>query len=174
MAERGRKQSIIVQSGLRQKVIGILLIMVLFGIAGMCLWMSSIEVYIPPEFEGNAITGVPKPDEHFRYGTVETDYGFAFSMATNVYQQEDGSVFVYFTNYEDNNVNMMCEIVNEENGETYYKSGVITPGQYIEKLVPVMEFPNEAFDARIMIYSFEEGTWYSGGTVEIAATVQAW
>ena len=64
--------------------------------------------------------------------------------------------------------------VTEENGETYYKSDVIVPGQYIEKLAPVKKFSNEAFDAQIMIYSFEEGTWYSGGTVEIAATVQAW
>lgn len=174
MTEHIRKQSMIVHSGLKQKVICILLIIALFGIAGICLWISGKEFYIPPEFEVNVTEGIPKPDEHFMYGTLETEYGFTFSMATNVYQQEDGSVYVYFTNYEDNAVNMMCEILNEENGETYYKSGVITPGQYIEKLAPIKGFSNEAFDARIMIYSFEEGTWYSGGTVEIAATVQAW
>ena len=39
-------------------------------------------------------------------------------MATNVYQQEDQSLYVYFTNYEENNVNMMCEILNKETGET--------------------------------------------------------
>lgn len=172
--QKTRKQSIKVHSGLRQKVIWILLIVVLLGIAGICYWISKEGVYIPPKFEKNVLEGIPKPDAHFMYGTIETDYGFTFSMATNIYQQEDGSVFVYFTNYEDNNVSMMCEIVNEETGETYYKSGVITPGQYMEKLLPVKEFPNEAFNAQIMIYSFEEGTWYSGGTVEIAATVQAW
>ena len=174
MAAKIRKQSIIVQSSLRQKILFILLILVLFGIAGICLWISDSGVYVPPEFEINAMNGTPLPDEHFMYGTIETDYGFAFSMSTNLYQQEDGSVYVYFTNDDDNNVNMMCEVINEENGKTYYKSGVITPGQYIEKLAPSMKFPNEAFAAKIMIYSFEEGTWYSAGTVEISATVQAW
>ena len=174
MAEQVRKQSLVVKSTLRQKVICILLVAVLLGISGICFWIFKEDVYVPPNFEKNKMEGIPEPDEHFMYGTIETDYGYTFSMATNVYQQEDGSVFVYFTNYEDNNVNMMCEIVNEENGETYYKSGVIVPGQYIEKLAPVKKFSNEAFDAQIMIYSFEEGTWYSGGTVEIAATVQAW
>lgn len=174
MAEQVRKQSLVVKSSLRQKAICILLVVVLLGIAGICYWISKEDIYVPPKFEKNVMVGIPEPDAHFMYGTIETDYGFTFSMATNIYQQEDGSIYVYFTNCEDNNVNMMCEIVNEENGQTYYKSSVITPGQYIEKLVPVKEFPNEAFDAQIMIYSFEEGTWYSGGTVEIAATVQAW
>lgn len=174
MTEKVRKQSIIVQSSFRHKVTGILLIIGLFAISGICLWISKSDIYVPPEFERTAMSGVPKTDEHFMYGTVETDYGFTFSMATNLYQQEDGSVYVYLTNYEDNDVNMMCEIINESTGESYYRSGVITPGQYIEKLAPIREFSNEAFGAQIMIYTFEEGTWYSGGTVEIAATVQAW
>lgn len=174
MTEKIRKQSMIVQSGLRQKVIWILLILGLFCIAGIGYLISQKGIYIPPEFEKNASVGIPQPDEHFMFGTIETDYGFKFSMATNVYQQEDQSLYVYFTNYEENNVNMMCEILNKETGETCYRSGVITPGQYIEKLAPVTEFPNEAFEAVIMVYTFEEGTWYSGGTVEISATVQAW
>lgn len=174
MAEKIRKQSVVVQSGLRKKVVGILLLLGLFSIAGICLWITERGIYVPPEFEKNVIEGVPKPEEHFMYGTLETEYGYRFSMATNIYQQEDRSAYVYLTNYEENNVKMMCEIRNQETGEICYKSGVILPGQYVEKLVPVTEFPNEAFDAMIMIYAFEEESWYSAGTVEIAATVQAW
>ena len=174
MTENVRKQSVVVQSSLREKVICILLMIGLFSIAGIGFYITEKGIYVPPEFEKNVIEGVPEPDDHFMYGTMETDYGYRFSMATNIYQQEDGSAYVYFTNYEDNNVKMMCEIQKEETGETCYKSGVILPGQYVEKLLPVTEFPNEAFDAKIMIYSFEEGSWYSAGTVEIAAIVQAW
>lgn len=174
MTKEIRKQSVVVQSSLRKKVIGILLIIGFLGIAGIFLWITERGIYVPPEFEKNAMEGVPKPEEHFMYGTLETEYGYLVSMATNIYQQEDGSAYVYLTNYEENNVKMMCEIQNQHTGEICYKSGVILPGQYIEKLVPVTEFPNEAFDATIMIYAFEEGTWYSAGTVEIAATVQAW
>ena len=174
MAENVRKQSVVVQSSLRKKVICILLVLGLFCIAGICFYMAERGIYVPPEFEKNATEGVPKPDKHFMYATLETEYGYRFSMATNIYQQEDRSAYVYLTNYEENDVKMMCEIRKEETGETYYKSGVILPGQYIEKLLPVTEFPNEAFDATIIIYSFEEGNWYSAGTVEIAAIVQAW
>lgn len=174
MTENVRKQSVVVQSSLRKKVICILLIFGLFSIAGICFYMTERGIYVPPQFEKNAIEGVPKPEEHFMYATLETKYGYRFSMATNIYQQADGSVYVYLTNYEENDVKMMCEIRKEETGETCYKSGVILPGQYVEKLLPVTDFPNEAFDATIMIYSFEEGNWHSAGTVEIGAIVQAW
>lgn len=174
MTEQVRKQSVIVKSAVRRNVRYLLLMASLFAITAICFWLSGREFYTPPEFEKNAFTGIPKVDEHFMYGTVATEYGFQFSMATNVYQQEDQSAYVYFTNYEANAVNMMCEIRNAQTGQTCYKSGVITPGQYIEKLFPVTEFPNEAFDAQIMIYTFEEGSWHSGGTVEISAIVQAW
>ena len=142
--------------------------------AGIGFYITEKGIYVPPEFEKNVTEGVPNPDDHFMYGTLETDYGYRFSMATNIYQQQDGSTYVYLTNYEENDVKIMCEILNQDTGETCYRSGVILPGKYVEKLFPVMEIPNEAFDATIMIYAFEEGTWYSAGTVEIAATVQAW
>ena len=94
MEEQVRKQSLIVKSSLRQKVICILLIVMLFGIAGIYYLISKEGVYVPPKFEKNVMVGIPQPDAHFMYGTIETDYGFTFSMATNVYQQEDGSVIV--------------------------------------------------------------------------------
>lgn len=174
MTEPVRKQSFVVKSEVRRNAKYLLLVTVLFAVAVICFWASRQEFYTPPEFEKNPSVGIPEVDEHFMYGTVETEYGFRFSMATNVYQQADQSAYVYFTNYEENAVNMMCEIRNAENGQICYRSGVITPGQYIEKLFPVTEFPNEAFEANIMIYTFEEGSWHSGGTVEISATVQAW
>jgi hypothetical protein len=88
--------------------------------------------------------------------------------------QEDGSLFVYFTNVEENDVRMMCEIVQEGTEITLYKSGVLNPGEYVEKLDPVTEIENEKKDIIIRIYAFEEENWYSAGTVEITSLLQPW
>ena len=84
-----------------------------------------------------------------------------------MYQQEDGSLLVYFTNPQSSDANLMCEIQNE-NGETIYKSGVIRPGEYIERLEPLAELSDEAIKIELYVYAFEPDTWYSKGTINLS------
>ena len=95
-------------------------------------------------------------------------------MASNLYQQEDGSLKVYFTNPEANRVKLMVEIFETETEQSLYRSGVILPGEYIEKLEKNSEFSNEQKEITVKIYAFEENTWYSAGHIEISGLLQPW
>ena len=81
-----------------------------------------------------------------------------------MYQQEDGSLIIYLTNPETNDVNILCEIKDEE-GNVIYKSGVIQPGEYLESLYPLQELVNQAMPIEINIYGYEKESWYSRGTI---------
>lgn len=130
--------------------------------------------YTPPPFESNAAEGVPKPEDSFGYGTIEHENSFAFAAAGSIYQQEDGSVILYFTNPEESQSLMMCEIVEKENGNTLYRTGLLKPGEYVERVKPLEKIPNEAIDVEMKVYAFEEATFYSKGAVTLGNTLQAW
>ena len=174
MEGTGRKQPTKLQSGKKQNALIVaLLVGLVLLIAGVC-YVASRMTYVPPEYEVNAGKGVPSPEESFMYGGIETQYGFSFAMASNLYQQEDGSIKVYFTNPEENRVKLMVEIFETETEQSLYRSGVILPGEYIEKLEKNSEFSNEQKEITVKIYAFEENTWYSAGHIEISGLLQPW
>ena len=174
MSQVKRKQYKSVKSGKKRSVLYVLILVIVAIISCGMFYIAENVSYKPPKAEENALAGLPEPKESFMFSTIETDYGFSINMAANLYMQEDGSLLVYFTNVEENDVRMMCEIVQEGTEITLYKSGVLNPGEYVEKLDPVTEIENEKKDIIIRIYAFEEENWYSAGTVEIGSLLQPW
>lgn len=174
MNQKVRRQNFRCRTGTDKRILGC----IIFALCVACVigvtWFSHNIPYTPPEYEVSAIVGEPNPTEDFLYGGMDTAYNFRVQMATNLYQQENGSVKVFFTNVEENDVNLMCEIIDEETEKTLYKSGVVRPGEYVESLEPVEKFSNEAKDIMIKIYAFEPEDWYSAGTIEIGSVLQAW
>lgn len=127
--------------------------------------------YTPPSFEPTAVAGVPTPPENMGYGEISAEGGFAFSIAGTMYQQEDGSLLIYFTNPQYSEANLQCEIMNE-NGDILYKSGVLRPGEYVERLQPQTELKNEATKIELNVYAFAPDTWYSKGTINLQNVLQ--
>lgn len=142
-------------------------------IAGIVIWKNCFA-YVPPARETNARMGTPTPDEHYLYSRLNTDFGYQVMLAANLYRQEDGSLNIYFTNTDANEVLLLCEIVAEDSGDTLYKSGLLKPGEYVESLSPCMDFPNEATKVLVKIYAFEPKTFYSAGSTVLNVTLQAW
>jgi hypothetical protein len=142
--------------------------------AAVFLLLRSNKGYTPPKFDSSAQAGVPSPDESFYYDTLSTDFGYQFSFAANLYQQEDRSVKVYFTNPAKNSVNLMCEISSDATGKVLYQSGVIRPGEYVESLSPKGRFANEKMDITLTVYAFEPDTWHSAGTSTVTTVLQPW
>ena len=187
MSQVKRKQYKSVKSGKKRSVLYVLILVIVAIISCGMFYIAENISYKPPKAEENALAGLPEPKESFMFSTIETDYGFSINMAANLYMQEDGALFVYFTNVEENDVRMMCEIVQEGTETTLYKTGILNPGEYVEKLDPVIvvgnttrlnnpvtEIENEKKDIIIRIYAFEEENWYSAGTVEITSLLQPW
>lgn len=129
------------------------------------------EPFVPPAFEAEAQQGVPAPEDSLQYGSVSAPTGFSIGLCGTMYQQQDGSLVLYLTNPEANSTNIRCEIKNEA-GELLYECGVLRPGEYMERLLPVTEIPNEAMKIRLFVYGYEPDSWYSCGTIELENTLQ--
>ena len=166
-----RKQTTHVRTGMGKKIGAIAAgaaLLVLFAVTGYRLFHP---VYVPPAFESSATSGVPVPPENMGYGEISAPGGFSFSVAGTMYQQEDGSLLIYLTNPQDSEVNLMCEITDRA-ARIIYKSGVLRPGEYVERLRPAEQIPNEATEIAMNVYAFEPDTWYSKGTISLNNILQ--
>lgn len=171
-----RRQPTKVQTG-RGKQFGIFLasssIIVFIIIIGinMLQGRSSKAEFIAPPFDVNALAGEPSPENNFANSPVKAYENFKFMIDSVLYQQEDGSLYVHFTNPEDTEIWMMVEVVDAENN-IIYKSGIVKNGQYIEKLEPIIDIRNEAINITINIYGYEPETYYSMGLVQLTTVLQ--
>jgi hypothetical protein len=143
------------------------------GTIAITAYASRTIPYEPPPFEQGAVIGVPVPPDNMSYNPISANGGYSFSMAANLYQQENGDLCLYFTNPEDSGVWMMCEVLSDAYG-TMYQSGVLRPGEYVERLSKVSDFPNEPIEIEIRVYGFEPDTYQSKGTVYLKTILQPW
>jgi len=132
--------------------------------------ISNQASFTPPTFEPGAAVGVPQPPEILRYTRIDAG-SFTFMIAGVLRQQEDGSLRIYFTNPEENDVYLMCEIFDAD-GEMIYRSGMLRPGEYVASLSPITIPGNEAVDIRINIYALEPEVFFSAGTVALGNILQ--
>lgn len=138
------------------------------------IWCKGIfgePAFVPPEWEQSAQTGVPKPEKKMNYESITAPTGFSVSLCGTMYQQEDGSLLIYLTNPESNDANIQCR-VQDADGTLLYQSGVLRPGEYLERMELLTEIPNEAIPLKIEIYGFEKDTWYSKGTITLDNVLQ--
>ena len=129
--------------------------------------------YVPPIHDKSALTGVPDVDKDYMYGSVETDYGYVIQMASNLYQQQNGDVNLYFTNPISNKVLLRCEIIDKEKDRTLYNTGYIKPGEYI-KSVNNSSVDNKSYDVVVKVYAYTDESFTSEGTTELSLKLQPW
>ena len=126
--------------------------------------------YTPPPFESRAVVGVPHPPEMLKHTRIDAG-SFAFKIAGVLQQQEDGSLQIYLTNPEENEVYLMCEILTSD-GEAIYRSGLLRPGEYVVSLPPIAVLGDDSMDVRINIYALERDFFFSAGTVTLRNILQ--
>lgn len=168
-----REQPTEVTTGFRKRRVLIFAVVIITVIlAAAVLFVALYQPsYKPPPFETNAVEGKPKPPESFGYSILKAAGSFSFGLVGVMYQQEDGSLRVYFTNPEENEAYLMCEVVSFD-GNTLYKSGLLRPGEYIVSLDPVRKLDNEAVNIVIKIYALDLEHYYSIGTVTLDNILQ--
>ena len=128
--------------------------------------------YSPPSHDFAAITGVPVPDEGMLYGQMASEYGYSIAMAANLYQQENGDVYVYFTNPEINEVKLRLEIIDKKTQNVLYQTGYIEPGEYIEK-INNRSVANRQYDITAKVMAYEDD-FTSAGVTELELMLQPW
>ena len=129
--------------------------------------------YTPPSHDKNAVSGVPSVAQEYLYGSVTTDYGYIIQMASNLYQQQNGEVNIYFTNPISNSVLLRCEIIDKDTGERLYNTGYIRPGEYITS-VNNSSVGNKKYAVIVKVYAYTDESFTSEGTTELSLMLQPW
>ena len=168
-----RKQPTRVITGAARKYIIISAFVLLAGISAVSVIFAALyePPYIAPPFEPAAVRGVPNPPDNMRYSDINAAGRFTFWLAGTAYQQADGSLYLYLTNPEENEVYLMCR-VTDKNGAELYRSGLLRPGEYVERLELLKKLENEALDIKIYIYALDPDNFYSVGTVTLDNILQ--
>lgn len=155
----------------RAAATGILALTVMLLTAGIYLYLYEVP-YQPPPFELSAVTGVPDVPDNLRYGELNAAGRFTFSIAATMYQEADGAVKLFLTNHESNETYIMCEVVCIESGRTIYRSGLLRPGEYVERLHPLRRLRNEAMRVEVYVYALALEDFLSVGQVTLENTLQ--
>ena len=169
-----RRQTVHSSMGRNKRIAGgILFGLLLIACVAVIVMTLGIR-YEPPALEESAKTGVPVVDEGYLYMTLESNFGYAFQLAANLYRQEDGSVNIYLTNPAESPVHLLCEILDADTKEVYYKSGRLEPGTYVENLPPLIDFENKMHEIDVLVYAFETEDFTSAGTTTMRMVLRPW
>ena len=168
-----RKQPTRVRTGAtRAKVLLSAAILLTIALAGAVALAARYQPpYKPPQFELSAASGMPAPPEGYDYVEIDAMGSFTFGLAGVLYQQEDGSLRIYFTNLKENESYLMCEVVDTAD-ETLYKSGLLRPDEHVVSLYPVKSLENKAINIEVKIRALDPEQFYSIGTVTLDNVLQ--
>ena len=128
-------------------------------------------VFIPPEFDANAIDGAPEIPKEYKYGELSQEkLPFKAGLCGESFM-ENGSIVLYFTNPSDNNAWLKLRITDDQ-GTVIGESGLIKPGQYLRSVKLSKEITEDT-TVSVKIMSYEPDTYNSLGAVPMKITVKA-
>lgn len=133
--------------------------------------INTITEFVPPEFDANAVEGIPDVPEKYGWSEIYQD-GMNFRVSINkkiINTKNQADVYLY--NNEDNNVWLKLRILDEE-GDIIGESGLIKSGEYI-KTVTLTESVYDGQKVKLKIMSYQPETYYSEGSIILNTNIQS-
>lgn len=148
-------------------LVGVFVIMLTAMMVALCV--PKTAEFIPPDFDSNALSGVPTVDESMGYTELYQD-GMAYRVSVCGVPTVDGNeLTVYFTNTEGNEKNLKLRVL-DESGEILGETGLIKPGEYVKSVT--LKKPIDAREnIKLKIMGYEPETYESAGSVSLNVTV---
>lgn len=124
---------------------------------------QSDQPFQPPDFDGNACRGEPQVPPELGWCELDAQV-YRVSVCGNLIPQGN-SVDIWLTNPEENDVWLKLRVL-DINGEILGETGLITPGQYIQRVF--LDFVPETDTPVILkIMAYEPETYYSAGSISL-------
>ena len=123
--------------------------------------------FTPPPFEQNAMAGIPKVPQEAGYAQADAE-AFQFAAAGNL-QTQDGSVDVWLTNPEGNDIWLKARIL-DKNGQVLGESGLVKEGEYVQTIL-LDTVPEHSTEVSLKIMAYEPQTYYSAGAAVLKTTL---
>ena len=148
-----------------KKILVVLSIFSIISIISVIVLFFNVKknkVFMPPEIEQTAITGVPSVDEDYKYSSLDVKDGYSVGLAGHP-RIVDQKLYLYFTSLKSNDVLIKLKVFykNKEVGST----GLIEPGKYIETI----QLKDGHYSGKLIlkIMGYEKDTYQSAGAVDL-------
>ena len=147
-------------------VLGILVILEVVFVAALLMgWRPGGQKnsFTPPAFDPAAVAGTPEVDKSLGWSPLEVRKGYSIHVCGVLRPDSEGAVPVWFTSDAGNEVWVKLRVV-DDGGNVLGESGVLRPGEYVEK-VKLTKVPEATCAVSLKVIGYEPDTWYSAGTM---------
>ena len=124
--------------------------------------------FVPPAFDGAAVTGMPDVPEGRGWSPLTAGDAFVAYVCGEVIAVGQ-TADVYFTSPASNTVFLKLRVLDERDnviGET----GLIKPGEYV-KSVELTRIPESGADIKLKIMAYEPDTYFSAGAASLKTKI---
>lgn len=121
-----------------------------------------------PEFDPNAVVGVPTVDENLGWAVLDISEGYSVHVCGILNADASGSLPVWFASDADNTVWVKLRLLDAD-GNVLGETGILKPGEYVERMQLVEGTHSCAVTLQVMGY--EPETYYSAGSVGLATNL---
>lgn len=121
-----------------------------------------------PEFDPNAVVGVPTVDERLGWALLDIKEGYRVHVCGILQADASGSLPVWFSADENNTVWVKLRVL-DENGNVLGETGVLKPGEYVERMQLVEGV--HSCKVTLQVMGYEPETYYSAGSVGLATNL---
>lgn len=125
---------------------------------------TTIGEFTPPPFESAAAYGVPEVEADLGWSELSVRQGYVAHVCGVLRADADGSVAVWFSSDKDNEVWLKLRLKNAQ-GETLGETGILKPGEYVERMK--LEDGAQSGTVVLQIMGYEPETYYSAGSVSL-------
>lgn len=126
---------------------------------------TNVGEFTPPPFESAAVSGVPEVDKTLGWSELSVRQGYVAHVCGVLRSDADGTVAVWFSSDAGNDVWLKLRLKNAD-GVTVGETGILKPGEYVEKLQ--LNDHAKSGDVILYIMGYEPETYYSAGSVSLA------
>lgn len=123
--------------------------------------------FTPPPFDPAALSGIPEVDESLGWSELSLKPGYVAHVCGVLRANADETAEVWFSSDAENTVWMKLRMKNAD-GETIGETGILKPGEYVEKIKLTSTDPGEV---TLEIMGYEPETYYSAGSVSLKTTL---
>lgn len=127
-----------------------------------------IAEFTAPEFDPNAVAGVPTVDENLGWAALNISEGYNVHVCGVLNADATGSLPVWFTSDADNTVWVKLRVLDED-GNVLGETGILKPGEYVERLQ--LKDVSSSCMVTLQVMGYEPETYYSAGTVGLATNL---
>lgn len=124
--------------------------------------------FTPPPFEPNAVYGVPEVDESLGWSEISVRPGYIAHVCGVLRTDGDGYAAVWFSSEEANEVWIKLRVKGPD-GELLGETGILRPGEYVERIRLADGARSGA--VTLLVMGYEPETYYSAGAVSLSTTL---